>query len=651
MLWWLAQNTVSAGVLTGLVALVCRSGRLGPSVRHALWLVVLVRLMIPPVVSWPSPFGVLERPADAQALGRPSAATAGAAPEVPRPGPARAALTAEVVVPAGLLPEGQGDDAVGAEPAPAAAPAPPPPDAAVGTARPAAWLAPLLLGGWVAAALGMGLVQAVRILRFRALLGRAQPPPPELAAEVARVATAFRVRRVACLVVPEVISPALWSWGRPLLVWPAALLGRLPPRNWPSVIAHELAHLRRRDHWVGWLLLAAECGWWWNPVFWLVRRRLRLEAELACDAWVVGLLPQDRRAYAEALLEVSQWISQTAAPVPVWGMGPGPRQTFERRLTMILCDRVPCRMSLLGLAATGLVAFAILPSWSQDTKPSPTPVGAAPLVGGVGDAAAARYAADDVINVLAEPAGTDAPSARDRQLEELENKLKDLLKEVHSLRNGKGPAAKGGPPADTVGNAIRYLRFVEKKEKLAPAAQEKTPVVTLTRATYRLPKAKVDALATLLREHVKVAVLETKADADSLTVTTTPEAQHSIGQFIDFMEGRHAPAMGGTMGGAGGRPGMGGGGGMPGMPGGGGMPGMPAGGGMPGMPGGGAPGGKGIPPQPGGGGGGGGSGRPGLPGGGPGVPGQPGGGGAGDGSAGAPGAGGFPGLPAGRAPR
>jgi hypothetical protein len=53
MLWWLVQNTVGAAVLAVLVALFCGLVRPRPAGRHALWLVVLVKLLAPPLVSWP----------------------------------------------------------------------------------------------------------------------------------------------------------------------------------------------------------------------------------------------------------------------------------------------------------------------------------------------------------------------------------------------------------------------------------------------------------------------------------------------------------------------------------------------------------------------------------------------------------------------
>src|SRR6059036_1805147 len=56
MLWWTLQNLVVAGLAAGLIALACRVAPIGPAGRHALWLVVLMKLVTPPLVvlDWPS---------------------------------------------------------------------------------------------------------------------------------------------------------------------------------------------------------------------------------------------------------------------------------------------------------------------------------------------------------------------------------------------------------------------------------------------------------------------------------------------------------------------------------------------------------------------------------------------------------------------
>jgi len=74
----------------------------------------------------------------------------------------------------------------------------------------------------------------------------------------------------------------------------------------PHIIAHENAHLKRRDHWwkpLGFLVLAIH---WFNPLVWLAYILLCRDIELACDEKVIRELNQGESiAYSEALLSCS----------------------------------------------------------------------------------------------------------------------------------------------------------------------------------------------------------------------------------------------------------------------------------------------------------------------------------------------------------
>lgn len=72
------------------------------------------------------------------------------------------------------------------------------------------------------------------------------------------------------------------------------------------VIAHERAHLARRDHWwkvLGYLVLALH---WFNPLVWVAYILFCRDIELACDEKVVkGLDGAARADYSQALLSLS----------------------------------------------------------------------------------------------------------------------------------------------------------------------------------------------------------------------------------------------------------------------------------------------------------------------------------------------------------
>jgi beta-lactamase regulating signal transducer with metallopeptidase domain len=362
-------------MLAGGVTIACRFGRLGPATRHALWLVVLIKLLTPPVFAWPWQLPDWEQlvsagsqePVQAEPL-----AQVGARPRsdgVPRIGDHAPPQHDQRQVRA--MPTGAGS--VPARQVPVRIPT-----ESVATAAGLTWasLGTAVFAFWLTGAMARAVWQTYRVLRFRRLIATAGPAPVDLVQQLAVLAAALGVAPPRLQVLPGAGSPLLWCLGRPRLLMPAVLLRQLDTAALACVLVHELAHLRRRDHWVSWLLLVGSPLWWWNPLFWWVRRELRQNAELACDAWVVDALPDGRRSYAATLIEVSRLVSEAPAPVPALAMARGRRAAFERRLTMILRDRVPCKVPVIGLALIALCALAALPCWLP-AQPAPPPAPAA----------------------------------------------------------------------------------------------------------------------------------------------------------------------------------------------------------------------------------------------------------------------------------
>jgi beta-lactamase regulating signal transducer with metallopeptidase domain len=405
-------------------------------------------------------------------------------------------------------------------------------------ARPAApsfswnWLPATAGWTWLAGGILFASLQATRILRWRRRLMRGTSAPDGLEALVRDLAGAMGIRPPRLIVLPGVASPMVWCFGVPRLIWPPGLEDRLSAPGCRAVLLHELAHLRRRDHWVGWLLLAGGCVWWWHPLFWWVRRRLGQEAELACDAWVVGAVPDARRAYAEALLEVSQRMSAAVA-VPALGAAGG-RRDLERRLVMIMRGPASRRLSWVGLAGAIALGLLALPAWTLgEDKTAPQP--AAPMspkeVAGEPSSPPTQATAH-LPTIPSQPAAPGSNAIKDsvlreRKLKELEHQVQQLLKEMQQLR---GQAAIAPVPGAPIPGYTRYGDSIEYF----------TEVITLTRVSrvsYKLKPAATDALATFLKDNVKTAILETKSEGENLVVTTTPDAQKAIGEFIHLLQG------------------------------------------------------------------------------------------------------------------
>lgn len=201
----------------------------------------------------------------------------------------------------------------------------------------------------------------LRILRVRGILARGKRAPAEVRAMVSRVADEIGLRQPpVTLVVPDRVSPMVWCGLTPRLILPRELWGQLDDIGRRAVLLHELAHVRRRDHWITWIETIVGSLYWWHPVVWWVRGRLREEAENCCDAWVTWLFPRGRRAFAEALLVTRQYVAEGGASAPVNGIGviSGRAGQFARRLTMVMTQRSSPSLSFSGIALIFSLASA-----------------------------------------------------------------------------------------------------------------------------------------------------------------------------------------------------------------------------------------------------------------------------------------------------
>lgn len=175
------------------------------------------------------------------------------------------------------------------------------------------------------------------------------------------------LRRLSPLSRPRLIAsdraPGPLSWGVSpgvVLLDPATLAER---DSAAAVLAHELAHLRRRD----WLFLilsrTAVAVFWFNPLVWKLHAALVARSEEAADA--AALKSVDRRLYAKALVRLAS-SSPQAGPRVATAMAADAR-TLKKRIACIMSDaparRRPLTVALaiaaLTVAATPLAALEI----------------------------------------------------------------------------------------------------------------------------------------------------------------------------------------------------------------------------------------------------------------------------------------------------
>lgn len=349
------SNALCAVPLALLVAGITRVCR-RPAVAHALWLLVLLKLLTPPLVALP----VLGSPCG-EGYGVPSTQhgvpsteysvlrTAYSVLHEPDP---RVSTSTDTQQPATAASEVADEY----DPAPSRTAA-------------LSWQSALIIAWLFGAALWWSLT-AWRLGRFHSCLRWASPASDAIGQQAGMIAAALGVRRCPRVwFVPATVSPMLWAFaGAPRLLLPTALWEGLTETQRDTLLAHELAHWRRGDHWVRRLEIAALGLYWWHPVVWWARRGLHEAEEQCCDAWVVWALPAAAADYAEALVATVAFLSRPHLALPAAASGVGRVASIKRRLTMILREPRPRALSWPGFVAV-LVAAAVLlplrPGWAE----------------------------------------------------------------------------------------------------------------------------------------------------------------------------------------------------------------------------------------------------------------------------------------------
>ncbi|HEY1760018.1 MAG TPA: M56 family metallopeptidase [Bryobacteraceae bacterium] len=122
-------------------------------------------------------------------------------------------------------------------------------------------------------------------------------------------------------------------------LWPKILLP-LEWREWDrekldAVLAHEGAHVRRRDGLVSALAGLNRCIFWFHPLAWMLERRLALLAELACDESCVATLG-NRESYARLLLDMARVVDASHGRLQSHALSMAASSHIRRRIDSLL---------------------------------------------------------------------------------------------------------------------------------------------------------------------------------------------------------------------------------------------------------------------------------------------------------------------------
>ncbi len=354
MIGWIVTSSVLIGMVAILRTLL--KGRISLHLQYALWLVVLVRLLLPFNLA-ASGLSILN-----------------AMPDVPRSPSTAESVSVKHENPA--LSDSQQpqikpstDGKIASEPTDGSDRTELLPNGATGTTSvvPDAHESAPLTGRtilrliWLTGAAAMAVVFLTSNLLFSRRLRRC------------RTAFATEETRLPVYLAEGLVSPCLLGLFRPAIY--LTPLATKNPSRLRQILTHEETHFRHGDNWWSLARCAALAIHWYNPLVWLAATLSRRDAELCCDEDTVRCLGEEQRiAYGQTLLEM---VSEAKNPAGLFRcattMTSGKRGLKER-ITLLAKHPKTAAASLVSLLlALSLAVGCTFTGGKPDASASATP--------------------------------------------------------------------------------------------------------------------------------------------------------------------------------------------------------------------------------------------------------------------------------------
>ena len=380
---WMVQMAWQVGLLVLiLTALTWIWRRKSAVLLHTLWLLVLVRLVLPPGFAFPTGWAFWLLPAAGQSPAvsvEPPGQTAEnkAAPlqEVPprSPGTNSAPDSKDSDDPSVVITAQKHPVPEDAARPTKVAPAGPVVTSPARSVPP--WSSSLLLA-WAGVAgtlLALLLWGSVRIRRW---VREAEPiDDPELYSLLEDCRERLGMNRLVELRNSATCTtPVVVGFRRPVILLPREVLARLNLSEMRAVLMHELNHIARGDAVVNLVQGVLGALYFFHPLVWWANASLRRLREEACDELTVAALDGERRTYGEALVKVTEIFGYASPPLALGVMES--KSPARVRLGRILDPRLPQGAPCPGgtMAALFLLGAVLLPGAGGRTSAGPLPV-------------------------------------------------------------------------------------------------------------------------------------------------------------------------------------------------------------------------------------------------------------------------------------
>lgn len=256
---------------------------------------------------------------------------------------------------------------------------------------------PLLTAGWLIGFAFFLLKLCNSLLTVRQLRRRQVTPPPEIWQQrLATLSAQLGMRRKVVLLESALATvPLALGYFRPVILFPLGLINQLSPDETAAVLAHELAHIARRDWALNLLQSFVETIFYYHPAVWWISFIIRTEREQSCDDVAIALTG-NRLIYAKALLHLAEKPIKAAPALALSARGWNhSRPLLLERVRRILQTSQPVSFTMEKIFATIALLAICLFCGLRANKDNPILQSALAQIGGP-----IQYLSENVADVM-----------------------------------------------------------------------------------------------------------------------------------------------------------------------------------------------------------------------------------------------------------
>ena len=156
-------------------------------------------------------------------------------------------------------------------------------------------------------------------------------------------------------------SPCISGVIHPGIYLPEDISSRVGQHELKHILLHELAHYKRKDLFYGFLATLAALIHWFNPLVWLAAKKMRADREIACDACVMEMLGEKERvSYGTTIIHLASLYANGHKQLNLAGFYETNSQ-LKRRISMIkIFKKGSYRISVVAIICCMIIGAVML---------------------------------------------------------------------------------------------------------------------------------------------------------------------------------------------------------------------------------------------------------------------------------------------------